>query len=241
MKAIIPAAGLGTRMRVLTGGSPKELLSVAGKPVLRHVIEEALAAGAEEVVVVSSHAKEGLNAFVRGLRFLPVGLAFQDEQRGLAHAVDCAQVREAAMVLMGDSVFLDESPLESLTEAVMAGAWAAIAVRQVPEDELSRYGVAAIEPGSNRVLAMVEKPAPGEAPGPWAVNARYAFSPEAMSALHEVVKSWEGPGEVNLTHVLLAGLAAGQRIVGLPVSSREARHDCGDEYGYRMAVEAFGK
>lgn len=241
MRAIIPAAGLGTRMRALTGGAPKELLPVAGKPVLRHVIEEALAAGAEEVIVVSSHAKGELNAFVRGLRFLPVALEFQDEQRGLAHAVDCAKVREAAMVLMGDAVFLDESPLESLSEAVTGGAWAAVSVRQVPEADLSRYGVAGLEPGTNRVLSMVEKPAPGKAPGPWAVNARYAFSPDAMQTLHEVVKRWEGPGEVNLTHVLLAGLAEGNTILAFPVGGRETRHDCGDETGYRVALEAFGR
>ncbi|MBI5706352.1 MAG: NTP transferase domain-containing protein [Armatimonadetes bacterium] len=241
MKAIIPAAGLGTRMRALTGGAPKELLPVAGKPVLRHVIEEALAAGAEEVVVVSGPSKSELNAVVRGLRYLPVSLQFQDEQRGLAHAVDCAKVREDAMVLMGDSVFLDESPLESLSEAVNGGAWAAISVRRVPEADLSRYGVAAIEPGSNRVVSIVEKPAPGDAPGPWAVNARYAFSAKAMETLHEVVKRWEGPGEVNLTHVLLAGLAEGKTILAFSASERETRHDCGDETGYRVALEAFGK
>lgn len=240
MVAIIPAAGLGKRMASVTGGLPKELLRIGGRPVIERTIHEALEAGAEPVYVISSMEKPELNAFVFGLDDTRVVLAFQEAPLGLAHAVDCAGVNEdTALVLMADSFFAPASPLPLLKARVEAGAWACAAVRQVPQDQLHLYGVAAFDE-KLRMSRVVEKPKPEEAPSDWAVSGRFGLSADAMETLHQAVSSWDGVGEINLSVVLRAGLATGKAIYAVPVPEETKLYDCGDPEGYQAALEALG-
>jgi UTP--glucose-1-phosphate uridylyltransferase len=267
VRAIIPAAGLGKRMRAFTSGTPKELLSVGGKPVLQWVIDEAIESGADPVVVVSSQSKPELNAYVFGLSDPRVQLAFQEDARGLAHAVACAGASDsAALILMADSFYRPStnqararrstgsfpvsfdllrkirasSPLDGLAERLRAGAWGCMAVRQLPIEQLHLYGVASFD-AEGRVSEVVEKPAHGKAPSDWAVSGRFGLSSDAMRVLHQSVQQWQGLGEINLSVVLRAGLLMGEAIYAVPVPETTRLYDCGDPEGYEEAVKELGK
>ena len=170
MKAIIPAAGLGTRFLPATKATPKELLPVQGKPVIQRVVEEALAVdGVDGVVIVNSHLKPGIEhhfspdpALEEHLRShgkdalaetvveageLPVSFVYQDEALGLGHAVLQAadQVAEDSfLVLLGDYYVPDELMCRRMAEVSAAhGGASVIAVAPVPADQVSRYGIVA--------------------------------------------------------------------------------------------------
>ncbi|MDR1014257.1 MAG: UTP--glucose-1-phosphate uridylyltransferase [Coriobacteriales bacterium] len=174
MKAVIPAAGLGTRFLPATKAQPKEMLPVLDRPAIQYVVEEALAAGADEVVVVSSSQKrsieghfspdEGLCALlesagkgeqareVRRLGSLPVTFVEQPEPRGLGHAVHCAAAALAAdeqpfYVLLGDVLVPECALLPRMLAVSRAHEGASvIAVMRVPPEQVGRFGIVAGEP-----------------------------------------------------------------------------------------------
>ncbi|MDJ1122612.1 UTP--glucose-1-phosphate uridylyltransferase [Olsenella sp. YH-ols2217] len=170
MKAVIPAAGLGTRFLPATKCSPKELLPVVDKPVIQYVVEEALEPGCVDgVVIVNSHAKpqieeyfspdpsleahllttgkEAKAAEVRDAADLPVSFAYQDEALGLGHAVLCAADAvgdEPFLVLLGDYFVPDRQMCVRMAEVSRAhGGCSVIAVAPVPHEDVSRYGIVA--------------------------------------------------------------------------------------------------
>lgn len=233
MKALIPAAGLGTRFLPATKAQPKEMLLVVDRPAIQYVVEEGLASAADEVVIINSHDKQaiedhfspnpdlvatlrarGKDAYadmVASVGDLNVSYVYQDEALGLGHAIRCAHEQtgsEPFYVLLGDVLVPDNRMLPRMQEVSDAHNGASvIAVVPVPDDQVSRFGViagAAVADGVWKVDALVEKPALEEAPSNLAVFGRYLLSPRVMDLLADV-KPGVG-GEIQLTDALDAVL-----------------------------------
>ena len=221
MTAIIPAAGLGTRMFAVTSGAPKELLLLGDRTVLHRVVKEARQAGCDDVVVVSSPRKPSLDDAAKALG---ARVVWQPEMNGLADAVACAKVTDDALILLGDTVFWPDGRMSAqLCAAIAQGATAAILVEEVAPELRSQYGIVT-GPGT-----IVEKPKESESP--WAVCARYAFSSQSMQRLPEFLRQWSTPGEVPLTP-FINSLGGFQPI---PLAEGIRRVDCGSVEEYRAA------
>lgn len=229
MKAVIPAAGLGTRFLPATKAVPKEMLLVVDRPAIQYVVEEGLASAADGVVIVNSHEKKaiedhfapdddlvallrerGKDAYadeVERVGNLPVGFVYQEEALGLGHAVLCAAEQtadESFYVLLGDVLVPGNGMLPAMQAVSDAhGGASVIAVMPVPEDEVNRFGVIAgeeVEPGVWKVSGLVEKPPASEAPTNLAVFGRYLLTPRVMELLRDVEPGVGG--EIQLTDAL---------------------------------------
>ncbi|TJW12406.1 UTP--glucose-1-phosphate uridylyltransferase [Parvibacter caecicola] len=234
MKALIPAAGLGTRFLPATKAVPKEMLMVVDRPAIQYVVEEGLASGADEVVLINSRSKKVIEehfapnpALVEELRArgkaayadevervgnLPVSYVYQDEALGLGHAVLQAAEKtgdEPFFVLLGDVLVPDNAMLPAMKAVSDAhGGASVIAVIPVPDEEVSRFGIidgAEVSEGVWKVSGLVEKPALEDAPTHLAVFGRYLLSPRVMELLADV-RPGVG-GEIQLTDALEAVLA----------------------------------
>lgn len=229
MKALIPAAGLGTRFLPATKAQPKEMLLVVDRPVIQYVVEESLASAADEVVIINSHSKKaiedhftpdpelvatlrarGKDAYadeVERVGNMNVSYVYQEEALGLGHAIHCAAEKtgdEPFYVLLGDVIVPDNKMLPRMQEVSDAhGGASVIAVMPVPDDQVHRFGIiAGSEVSENvwKVDSLVEKPALEEAPSNLAVFGRYLLSPRVMELL-ATVKPGVG-GEIQLTDAL---------------------------------------
>lgn len=233
MKALIPAAGLGTRFLPATKAQPKEMLLVVDRPAIQYVVEEGLASAADEVVIINSHEKKaieehfspnpelvallrarGKDKYADAVEYvgnLNVSYVYQEEALGLGHAVHCAAEKTAGepfYVLLGDVLVPDNKMLPAM-QAVSDehGGASVIAVMPVPDDQVSRFGViagAAVSDDVWKVDSLVEKPALKDAPSNLAVFGRYLLSPRVMELLADV-KPGVG-GEIQLTDALDAVL-----------------------------------
>lgn len=229
MKALIPAAGLGTRFLPATKAQPKEMLLVVDRPVIQYVVEEGLASAADEVVIINSHSKKaiedhftpdpelvatlrarGKDAYadeVERVGNMNVSYVYQEEALGLGHAIHCAAEKtgdEPFYVLLGDVIVPDNKMLPRMQEVSDAhGGVSVIAVMPVPDDQVHRFGIiAGSEVSENvwKVDSLVEKPALEDAPSNLAVFGRYLLSPRVMELL-ATVKPGVG-GEIQLTDAL---------------------------------------
>ena len=229
MKALIPAAGLGTRFLPATKAQPKEMLLVVDRPVIQYVVEEGLASAADEVVIINSHSKKaiedhftpdpelvatlrarGKDAYadeVERVGNMNVSYVYQEEALGLGHAIHCAAEKtgdEPFYVLLGDVIVPDNKMLPRMQEVSDAhGGASVIAVMPVPDDQVHRFGIiAGSEVSENvwKVDSLVEKPALEDAPSNLAVFGRYLLSPRVMELL-ATVKAGVG-GEIQLTDAL---------------------------------------
>lgn len=233
MKALIPAAGLGSRFLPATKAQPKEMLLVVDRPAIQYVVEEGLASGADEVIIINSRDKRSIEehftpnpALEAELRErgkdsyadkvahagnLNVSYVYQDEPLGLGHAVHCAADRiegEPFFVLLGDVLVPDNEMLVRMKEISDAHEGAnVIAVLPVPQDQVDRFGViegVEVEDDVWKVSSLVEKPPVEEAPSNLAVFGRYLLTPRVMELLAEVEP---GAGnEIQLTDALEAVL-----------------------------------
>ncbi len=230
MKAVIPAAGLGSRFLPATKAQPKEMLPIVDKPTMQYIVEEALAAGADEVVIVNSHGKQAIeNHFspnpelvddlrrrgkdkyadaVQEAGDLPVSFVYQEEALGLGHAVLQAASKtgdDMFMVMLGDVIVPDNDICTAMQTISAAHSNASvIAVVPVPDDQVDRFGIVGCveEPdGAMRIKKMVEKPALKDAPSNLAIFGRYLLSPKVM----ELLKTTQpGAGnEIQLTDALV--------------------------------------
>ena len=231
MKAVIPAAGLGSRFLPATKAQPKEMLPVVDKPAIQYIVEEALAFGADEVVIVNSREKKSIeeqfspnDGLVSHLRKvgkdsyadavehagnLPVSFVYQDEPLGLGHAVHAASTfvsEEPFMVMLGDVLVPGNDVCKRMVEVSREhGDASVIAVMPVADDEVSRFGIVGgtdLGEGVYKVDTMVEKPALEDAPSNLAIFGRYLLSPQVMDLLSET-KPGAG-GEIQLTDALVA-------------------------------------
>ena len=233
MKALIPAAGLGTRFLPGTKSQPKEMLLVVDRPAIQYVVEEGLASAADEVVIINSRTKRaieehfspdpelvallrarGKDAYadeVERVGNMNVSYVYQDEALGLGHAVLCAAEKvgnEPFYVLLGDVLVPDNNMLPRMQEVSDAyGGASVIAVMPVPHEDVKRFGVIAGAPVADdvwKIDSLVEKPDPADAPSDLVIFGRYLLSPRVMELLKDV-KPGAG-GEIQLTDALDAVL-----------------------------------
>ncbi len=229
-KAVIPAAGLGTRFLPATKAQPKEMLALVDKPTIQYVVEEAVAAGITDILIITGRGKRSLEdhfdrsfeleyhlerggkheelAEMRAIADMAeIHYVRQGEPRGLGHAVGVARdhVGDGPFaVMLGDDIMHERSGV--LTD--MLGAFderrgSVIALREVPTEEISLYGSARVDDPEGqlvRVRDIVEKPAPAEAPSNLAVMGRYVFTPEIFDVID---KTAPGKGdEIQLTDAI---------------------------------------
>jgi UTP--glucose-1-phosphate uridylyltransferase len=254
--AIVPVAGLGTRLLPATRSVPKEMLPVVDRPVVQYVIEELAAAGITRVLMVTGRRKRAIEDHFdadaelgsdaipgEGMRLLytrqprPAGLG-DAVARGAGFATAGAP---GVVVALGDAIIEpppsgDPGIVAALIEAhARHGATATLAVAEVPAQDVGRYGIVSGEPIGDdprtlQVTRLVEKPAPERAPGRLAVAARYVLGPDVFAALRSITP--DASGELQLTDALATVLAAGGRVIAVPLAPGEHRHDIGSVQGY---------
>lgn len=245
MKALIPAAGHGTRFLPVTRVVPKEMLPVGSKPAIQLIVEEALAAGADEVVIVTSPEKEIIKRYFDGDPDLAgrIRWAYQTEQKGLGHAV--LQAADAlagetapVLVLLGDALVSGEAPSAAMAAISRAHNGASVVgLERVPRERISRYGIVAGTPEDDRVLKLtdlVEKPQPENAPSDLAIAGRYLLHPDIFALLASQTPGHGG--EIQLTDSIRRLLAA-RPVYGYRYPGR--RHDIGNPQGYLETLQAF--
>ena len=260
-KAVVPAAGLGTRFLPATKAQPTEMLPLVDKPAIQYVVEEAVRAGLRDILIITGRGKRSLeDHFDRSFElehYLEVGGKFdqlkevraiaemadihyvrQGEPRGLGHAVAVAADHvgdEPFVVLLGDDVMSGSSRvLNDMLLVHERYGRSVVALKELPRDEISSYGCVrpeVVEESLVRLLDVVEKPAPSDAPSNLAVMGRYVFTPEIFGAL-ERVKPGPG-GDVQLTDAM-ALLLQEQEIFGYVFD--EVRYDIGQKLDYLRAT-----
>ncbi|MBI4259238.1 MAG: UTP--glucose-1-phosphate uridylyltransferase GalU [Actinobacteria bacterium] len=260
-KAVIPAAGLGTRFLPATKAQPKEMLPIVDKPAIQYVVEEAVRAGIPDILIISGRGKRTIeDHFDRSFELehyleakgkqdvLRDVLAVSDlasihyiRQRdplGLGNAVAVAEPHvggEPFAVLLGDDIMTESNPLlaEMLKVHERYGR-SVIAVQEVPRDQIGLYGSVEpewVEDDLARVVSVVEKPSPDEAPSNLAAIGRYVLTPEIFDALRRI-----GPGrggEIQLTDAI--NLLAQEQAVYAHVFEG-GRYDIGNKVDYLKAT-----
>jgi UTP--glucose-1-phosphate uridylyltransferase len=269
-KAVIPAAGLGTRFLPATKAIPKEMLPVVDKPAIQYVVEEAVAAGLRDILLVTGRAKGALeDHFDRNPELEQVLEAKGDDQRlariweptelatvhytrqstprGLGHAVLCASHhvgQEPFAVLLGDDFIHPSDPLlQRMIDVRNEFGGSVVALMEVDSDQVSQYGVAAIEPTDTEDVVtltdMVEKPAPADAPSNWIIIGRYVCDPAVFEVLE---RTPPGRGnEIQLTDALktLAQMPASEGGGVRGVQFRGRRFDTGNPVDYLRTIVQF--
>ena len=248
MTAIIPAAGLGTRFLPLTRAVPKEMLPIGSKPALQVIVDEALEAGCDEVLVIISHAKELVRKYfsedpqyVSRIRWV-----YQEEQHGLGHAVlQCVpEIKQSnnqtikqspVLVLLGDAVISGCSAAKEMVALSKAnGGASVIGCEHVPPEKVSRYGILKVEDG--RIVDLVEKPSVEEAPSDLAIAGRYLLDARIFDFLRT-----QTPGkgeEIQLTDAIRR-MVKEDGVTLLPYAYPGKRHDIGNPQGYFETLCAF--
>ena len=260
-KAVIPAAGLGTRFLPATKAQPKEMLPVVDKPAIQYVVEEAVAAGIDDILIITGRSKRALEDHfdrnfelehyladrskadqleeVRHLAELAdIHYVRQGEPLGLGHAVSVARKHvgdNSFVVMLGDDI-MDESStvLTDMIDAHVHYGRSVIALSEFPNEEISSYGCVDPEVVSDelvRIRGIVEKPKPEDAPANLAVMGRYVFTPEIFEAL-EGVEPGVG-GEIQLTDGI-ARLLGSQSVYGWVFN--DGRYDIGKKLDYLRAT-----
>lgn len=239
MKALIPAAGHGTRFAPFTKLVPKEMLPIGARPAIALIVDEAIEAGADEVVIITSPGKPLLR---RWFEIEPprVKLTWVDqlEQHGLGHAVLQAAAHfknesEPILVLLGDALVSGGNASKGMTELSAAnGGASVIGCEEVPQERVSRYGIMKLE--GLRIVDMVEKPSVEEAPSNIAVAGRYLLSPAIFSYLKTQTPG-KG-GEIQITDSIRRMLAD-KPVFAYVYPGR--RHDIGNPVGYLKALESL--
>jgi len=266
-KAVFPAAGLGTRFLPATKAQPKEMLPLVDKPIIQYGVEEALASGVSNIILVTGRGKNAiedhfdvsveLETFLeaRGKKeqleevrkisnLINFAYVRQGEPLGLGHAVLVTQELvgdEPFAVILGDDVIDAEPPaLQQMIDVFNAVGGPVLAVERVPHDEVSSYGVVAIDETANlprgvyKVRDLVEKPPKEEAPSDLAIIGRYILTPDIFSSLRETAK--DRTGEIQLTNGL-RHLLKSRPIYACEING--VRHDTGNKLGFLKAVVYF--
>ncbi|MBB6729533.1 UTP--glucose-1-phosphate uridylyltransferase GalU [Cohnella zeiphila] len=260
-KAVIPAAGLGTRFLPATKALPKEMLPIVDKPAIQYIVEEAVASGIESILIITGRNKKAIEDHfdksaelertleergkaelleqIRGVESLAaIHYIRQSEPLGLGHAIRCAEPfvgDEPFAVLLGDDIMVSEPPaLRQLLRVYETYGRAVVGVRQVPREETGKYGIVAGKKVGARLreaTALVEKPDPADAPSNVAILGRYVLPPSIFPILHGTGRG--AGGEFQLTDALQR-LCETEPVYALEMEGR--RHDIGDKFGYIQAI-----
>lgn len=263
-KAVFPAAGFGTRFLPATKAIPKEMLPLLDKPLIQYSVEEAKSSGLEEVIIVTGmgktaiedhfdvsfeleillkekNKKDILNMVEEVSNLIHFSYTRQKKPLGLGHAIHCAKNlvgMEPFAVFLSDDVIDSNVPvMKQMTRAFQQHPYTMLAVQRVPIKDVHHYGVIEakkIGPRLYRVIDMVEKPHPKDAPSNLAIIGRYILTPEIFHAL-EQTKPGKG-GEIQLTD--------GLKLLSLtqPIYAYEFegdRYDAGDKLGFLKANVSF--
>ncbi|KSU87033.1 UTP--glucose-1-phosphate uridylyltransferase [Priestia veravalensis] len=255
-KAIIPAAGLGTRFLPATKAMPKEMLPIVDKPTIQYIVEEAIESGIEDIIIVTGKGKRAIedhfdyapeleNNLIEKEKFellekvrqssnVDIHYIRQKEPKGLGHAVWCARNfigNEPFAVLLGDDIVQAETPsLRQLMNEYEDTLSSVIGVQTVADNQTHRYGI--VDPISNegrryQVNTFVEKPAPGTAPSNLAIMGRYVFTPEIFMFLEQ--QEIGAGGEIQLTDAIQK-LNEIQRVFAYDFEGK--RYDVGEKLGF---------
>jgi UTP--glucose-1-phosphate uridylyltransferase len=260
-KAVLPVAGLGTRFLPFTKAVPKEMLPLVDVPSIQLIVEECVAAGIEEIVLISARGKSamedhfdrapeleallerrGKQADLASVRkpteMAKISSVRQGEARGLGHAVLCAREvigNEPFAVLLGDDLVDGKVPaIRQLADVYERTGQGVVALVEVPAGQEHLYGIVDGTRTSPREMALkqlVEKPAPGTAPSRLAIIGRYVLPPEIFEILANTAPG--RGGEIQLTDAL-ATLCGQKGLIGLEVEGQ--RFDVGDRAGYVLAM-----
>ncbi len=262
-KAVIPAAGLGTRFLPTTKATPKEMLTLVDKPAIQYVVEEAVAAGITDILMVTSRSKKSIEDHFDRAPELEAALAAkpelrdqvvaiselasfhyvrQGEPRGLGHAVGMARDHvggEPFVVLLPDDLMHHSSPLlRTMIAAHSQTGQSVVALKRFGPPDISLYGVAVPEGEPDGELValrgMVEKPAPADAPSDLAIMGRYLFTSDIFDLIDDVAPG-KG-GEIQLTDAMNA-LAAKHGMYGVVFES--GRYDIGLKPDFLRASVEF--
>jgi UTP--glucose-1-phosphate uridylyltransferase len=262
-KAIIPAAGLGTRFLPATKAMPKEMLPIVDKPTIQYIVEEAIESGVEDIIVVTGKGKRAIEdhfdiAFelehtleekgkfdilekVRKSSNVNLHYIRQKEPKGLGHAVWCARNfigNEPFAVLLGDDIVQSDTPCtRQLIEQYEQTGRSIIGVQMVNVDQTQRYGI--VDPGERvnnlyEVNRFVEKPPQGQAPSNLAIMGRYVLTPEIFSFLGE--HEIGAGGEIQLTDAIQK-LNMLQGVYAFDFQG--VRYDVGEQLGFIMTTLDF--
>jgi UTP--glucose-1-phosphate uridylyltransferase len=263
-KAVIPAAGLGTRFLPATKAQPKEMLPIVDKPTIQYIVEEAVASGIEEILIITGRNKRAIeDHFDKSVELelelkkkgngellkivedisnmVDIHYVRQKEPRGLGHAIYCARTfvgNEPFAVMLGDDVMCSEKPvLKQMMEIYERYNCTILGVQQVREEDVSKYGIvngAFIEDRIYKVNDLVEKPKKEKAPSRMAILGRYIITPRIFEIL-EHTKPGTG-GEIQLTDALKE-LLSYEVIYAYEFEGK--RYDVGDKLGYLIATVEF--
>lgn len=247
MKALIPAAGHGTRFAPWTKLIPKEMLPVGARPAIALIVDEAIEAGADEVVIITSPEKPLLKKwFELNPPKAPVVWVDQLEQHGLGHAVLQAAEHfgaesEPVLILLGDALVSGGNASSAMMEISKAnGGASVIGCEEVPRERVSRYGImksaSEITEAFFKLADIVEKPSVEEAPGNLAVAGRYLLDPAVFRYLKDQTAGVGG--EIQLTDAIRRMLAE-KTVFGYIYPGH--RHDIGNPQGYLKALEAMNE
>lgn len=256
-KAIIPAAGLGTRFLPATKAQPKEMLPIVDKPTIQYIIEEAVASGIEEILIITGRnkkciedhfdksielemeleksGKSELLELVRDISdMVDIHYIRQKEPKGLGHAIHCAKTfvgNEPFAVLLGDDVVCSQVPcLKQLIDCYSEYKTTILGVQEVDEENVSKYGIVDgihIEDRVYKVKDLVEKPKPEESPSNIAILGRYIITPQIFEKIENTTPG-KG-GEIQLTDALKS-LMNEEAMYAYNFQGK--RYDVGDKLGF---------
>jgi UTP--glucose-1-phosphate uridylyltransferase len=260
-KAVIPAAGLGTRFLPATKSQPKEMVPVIDKPTIQYVVEEAVGAGITDILVITGRGKRAIeDHFDRNFElefYLEEGKKHEELEQiqaisemadihyirqrdplGLGHAVSVARQHvgsEPFAVLLGDDIMVDDSKLlRSMLECYERYGRSVVAVLEVAREDIKNYGCVspeAMEEDLVRIRSIVEKPKPEDAPSNLAVIGRYVFTPEIFDALDRITPG--AGGELQLTDAISL-LLESQTVFGYTFET--GRYDIGKKIDFLRAT-----
>ncbi|AGK52649.1 UTP--glucose-1-phosphate uridylyltransferase GalU [Bacillus sp. 1NLA3E] len=263
-KAIIPAAGLGTRFLPATKAMPKEMLPIVDKPTIQYIVEEAIESGIEDIIIVTGKGKraiedhfdhsfeleqnlyekgkfELLNEVQKSSKLVDIHYIRQKEPKGLGHAIWCARKfigDEPFAVLLGDDIVKAEKPcLKQLIDQYERYNASILGVQTVADHEVSRYGIVdgnVIEDRFHRVRSLVEKPNQEEAPSNLAILGRYILNPRIFEILGEQEPG--AGGEIQLTDAI-AELNKYEAVFAYDFEG--IRYDVGEKMGFIQTTIEF--
>ncbi len=263
-KAIIPAAGFGTRLLPATKSIPKEMIPIVDKPALQYVIEEAVEAGIEDILIITSRHKKAIEDHFDNLPELEnllehtnktdalkelrditnlanIHYIRQKEAKGLGHAVGCAKAfvgnEPFAVILPDDIIYSSVSCLKQMTRMFDKYQTSIIGVQTVKENEVNRYGIVSgtkIDEKIYKVNGLVEKPSIEKAPSNIAIVGRYIITPDIFNILENIPPG--ALGEIQLTDGLLE-LVKNQEMYAYIFDGK--RYDTGNKLGYLEAIVDF--
>jgi UTP--glucose-1-phosphate uridylyltransferase len=260
-KAIIPAAGLGTRFLPATKAQPKEMLPIVDKPTIQYIIEEAVASGIEQIIIVTGRnkraiedhfdrsieleyalEKSGKHEMLEAIRdisdLVDIHYIRQKEPKGLGHAIYCARNfigNEPFAVLLGDDVVASETPcLKQLINAFNEYQTTILGVQRVNKSEVDKYGIVdckCIEDRVYKVKQLIEKPSIEQAPSDVAILGRYIITPQIFEFLENAKAG--AKGEIQLTDSLME-LSSIQAMYAYEFEGK--RYDVGNKLGFLQAT-----